>query len=149
MSRIIAKVESERHGLQRVLDRPLGTAEGRHDALGRAACILAEQMGASAIVTLTHSGQTARVLARYRPDPPVIALTLSAKTLRQLTLVWGVRGMTVEQLSTDSDAALQHLQEELLRTGLVQRGQYVVLLAGQPLFARGTTNFIKVERIGE
>jgi pyruvate kinase len=124
-------------------------AEGRHDALGRAACILAEQMNAAAIVTLTHSGQTARVLARYRPDPPLIALTLSTKTLRQLTLVWGVRGMTVERLSKDSDAALQSIQEELVRAGLVQPGQYVVLLAGQPLWARGSTNFIKVERIGE
>jgi pyruvate kinase len=149
MNRIIMKVESERHGLQGVLDRPLGMAEGRHDALGRAACILAEQMDAAAIVTLTHSGQTARVLARYRPDPPLIALTLSTKTLRQLTLVWGVRGMAVERLSTDSDAALQNIQEELVRAGVVQPGQYVVLLAGQPLWARGSTNFIKVERIGE
>ncbi|HEX9006745.1 MAG TPA: pyruvate kinase, partial [Bacteroidota bacterium] len=147
MNRIITRVETEHHGLQRVLDRPLDSAENRHDALGRAACILAEQMSAAAIVTLTHSGQTARVLARYRPDPPLVALTLSAKTLRLLSLVWGVRGMVVEQLSAGSDAALQQIQERLAHAGLVQRGQYVVLLAGQPLFARGSTNFIKVERI--
>ena len=147
MNRIIVRVEADQHGLQRVLDRPLDSAENRRDALGRAACILAEQMNAAAIVTLTHSGQTARVLARYRPDPPLVALTLSAKTLRLLSLVWGVRGMMVGQLSAGSDAALQQIQEELARSGVVQRGQYVVLLAGQPLFARGSTNFIKVERI--
>ena len=105
-------------------------------------------MNAAAIVTLTHSGQTARVLARYRPDPPIVALTLSAQTLQGLSLVWGVRGMTVEGLSEDSDRALQQIQEELVRAGVAASGQYVVLLAGQPMFARGSTNFIKVEKIG-
>jgi pyruvate kinase len=147
MNRIILKVESERHGLQRVMDRPLDSAESRHDALGRAACVLAEQMKSAAIVTLTHSGETARVLARYRPDPPIVALTLSTKTLRMLNLIWGVRGMAIQSLSADSDAALQQIQEHLLRQGVVRRGEYVVLLAGQPLFARGSTNFIKVEMI--
>jgi pyruvate kinase len=87
------------------------------------------------------------VLSRYRPEPPVIALTLSPKVLRMLNLFWGVRGLVFESLSADSDAALQQIQERLVREGLVRRGDSVVLLAGQPLFARGSTNFIKVERV--
>jgi pyruvate kinase len=124
------------------------TVENRHDALGRSACVLADQMRAAAIVTVTNSGQTARVIARYRPDPPIIAVTDSARTLRSLGLVWGVRGLIIENLGDDSDSALARVQERLTASGLVKRGEYIVLLAGQPFFARGSTNFIKVEKIG-
>jgi pyruvate kinase len=121
--------------------------EGQHDALGRAACILAEQMSAAAIVTVTHSGETARVLARYRPDPPIIALTVSPKPLQMLTLVWGIRGMVMEGLGADSDEALRKIRERLVQAQMVRKGDFVVLLAGQPLFEQGSTNFIKVEKI--
>ena len=109
--------------------------------------MLADHLEAAAIVTLTHSGETARVLSRFRPDPPIIALTLASRTLRMLNLFWGVRGFVIDGLSADSDAALQQIQERLVKEGAVRRGDSMVLLAGQPLFARGSTNFIKVERI--
>jgi len=147
MNRIAVKVESEQMGGQIPVPVPEDATENRHSALGRAACMIADQMKAAAIVTLTHSGETARVLSRHRPEPPVIALTLSSKVLRMLNLFWGVRGLVIESLSADSDAALQQIQERLVREGLVRRGDFVVLLAGQPLFARGSTNFIKVERV--
>ena len=148
MGRIIRKVESEMPGRRRVAAETKAGIADRHDALGRSACMLAEQMRAAAIVTVTNSGQTARVIARYRPDPPVIAVTDSARTLRSLAVVWGVRGMVVENLGVDSDSSLARVQEKLLAEGVVRRGEYVVLLAGQPFFARGGTNFIKVEKIG-
>ncbi|MGA9121566.1 MAG: pyruvate kinase [Bacteroidota bacterium] len=148
MNRIVVKVESERSGVTGTIPVPRDAVENRHDALARAACVLADQLKAAAIVTLTYSGQTARVLSRYRPDPPIIGMTLAPKTLRMLNLFWGVRGVVIENLGADSDAALQQIQEKLLQEGLVQRGDSVVLLAGQPMFARGSTNFIKVERIG-
>jgi pyruvate kinase len=148
MNRIVLRVEEERRGRRMGLRATDEKVETRHDALGRAACILADQMDAAAIVTLTHSGQTAKVLSKYRPDPPIIALTLGETTLRRLSLVWGVRGFVMEHLPADSDAALQQIQERLIHEKIVQRGQYVVLLAGQPLFAYGSTNFIKVERVG-
>ena len=148
MERIILKVESEHTARTRLPDRAHGIVENRHDALGRAACVLAEQMKASAIVTVTNSGQTARVLSRYRPECPVVAITDSERTLRQLSIVWGIRGMLVDNLGGDSDRALQAVQERLVSSGVVRHGEYVVLLAGQPFFARGSTNMIKVERIG-
>lgn len=147
MNRIILKMESEQHRLQRVLARPLAAVKGRHDALGRAACILAEQMDAAAIVAVTHSGQTARVLSRYRPDPAIFAITMSSRVLRQLNLAWGVRGIKISDLDVNSDRALEQVQARLLKVGAAKPGEYVVLLAGQPLFARGSTNFIKVERV--
>ncbi|HTO93930.1 MAG TPA: pyruvate kinase [Bacteroidota bacterium] len=148
MDRIIRKVESEKPVRRRLAAEAKPGVADRHDALGRAACLLAEQMRAAAIVTVTNSGQTARVIARYRPDPPIVAITDSARTLRSLALVWGVRGMVVENLGDDSDRSLARVQERLLAAGVVRRGEYVVLLAGQPFFARGGTNFIKVEKIG-
>jgi len=146
MSRIIQKVESEHVGPQRELDR-LGVVESRLDALGRAACVLAEQMNAAAIVTVTHSGQTARVISRYRPRPKIIAITDRVKIRRRLNLIWGVQGVVIENLKEDSDIVVRKIQEYLLHSGLVTRGEYVVLLAGQPFFAQGSTNFIKVEKI--
>jgi len=104
-------------------------------------------MNAAAIVTVTHSGETARVIARYRPRPKIIAITDRTKILRRLNLVWGVHGMVIEELIDDSDKALQKIQERLVNSDLVRRGEYVVMLAGQPFFARGSTNFIKVEKI--
>jgi pyruvate kinase len=148
MARIIRKVESERLGKRKQIMDSRTAVENRHDALGSAACVLADQMRAAAIVTVTNSGHTARVIARYRPDPPIIAVTDSVRTLRSLALVWGVRGLIVENLGDDSDSALARVQERLVASGLVKRGEYIVLLAGQPFFARGSTNFIKVEKIG-
>jgi pyruvate kinase len=147
MNRIILKAESvlrERPSSMRWHEMLAGD---QHDAIGRAACLLAEQMRAAAIVTVTRSGQTARVLARYRPDPPIIAITDTEKTLRTLNLVWGIQGMVMPSLGTDSDKALADIRQRLVDSGAVQHGDNVVLLAGHPFFARGSTNLIKVERI--
>jgi pyruvate kinase len=147
MERIIRTVESEHYGTQRILDHAHHGVTSRHDALARAACVLAEQMNASAIVCVTHSGETARVVSRYRPWTRIIAITDRAKIMRRLNLIWGVHGLVIENLEQDSDKALKHIQERLLNSGLIQRGEYVVVLAGQPFFARGSTNFIEVEKV--
>ncbi len=147
MDRIIRKVEAEHLGTHRILDHPHTGVSSRHDALGRAACVLAEQMHAAAIVCVTHSGETARVLSRYRPRTRIIAITDRIKILRRLKLIWGVHGIVVESLERDSDKAVRQIQDKLLNLGLIQRGEYIVLLAGQPFFARGSTNFIEVEKV--
>jgi pyruvate kinase len=121
--------------------------EGRVDALGRAACVLAQQMNAAAIVVVTRSGETARVISRYRPRTPLLAITDSAKILRRLGLVWGIRGIVAEGLDDNSDTALLRIQQRLLASGLIHAGEYIVILGGQPFLARGSTNFIKVTRI--
>ncbi|MBX2992983.1 MAG: pyruvate kinase [Bacteroidetes bacterium] len=147
MHRIITKVESEQLNTQRILDHIPHGVSSRHDALGRAACVLAEQMNASAIVCVTHSGKTARVVSRYRPRTRILAVTDRSKIMRRLNLIWGVHGIAIDTLEQDSDKALKQIQERLLNLGLIQRGEYIVLLAGQPFFARGSTNFIEVEKV--
>jgi len=147
MDRIIRKVEAEQVSAPRMLESAYRGVSSRHDALGRAACVLAEQMNAAAIVCVTHSGETARVLSRYRPRTRIIAITDRAKILRRLNLIWGVHGIVLESLAQDSDKAVLQIQQRLLSLGLIQRGEYMVLLAGQPFFARGSTNFIEVEKV--
>jgi pyruvate kinase len=148
MNRIILRAEAEQ-GLPGRRPSPLETTvSNRHEALGQAACMLAQQMHAAAIVAVTRSGQTARVLSRYRPSPKIIAVTADARTLQMLGLAWGVRGLVIPDLDDDSDKALHRIQERLAAGGWVRPGEYVVLLGGQPFLARGSTNFIKVEKIG-
>jgi pyruvate kinase len=147
MERIIQRVESEHIGPAHALESAFGGVESRHDALGRAACVLAEQMNAAAIVAVTRSGETARVVSRYRPRTSIVAITDRTEILRRLNLIWGIHGMLIERLNDDSDTTLQKIQESLVKSGLVQRGQYVVLLAGQPFLAQGSTNFVKVEKV--
>lgn len=108
----------------------------------------AEAVGAAAIITATASGRTARGIARYRPHTPIIAVTTSYTTMRQLVLSWGVipiysgRVSTTDQIVTDSvDLASE--------TGLVKDGDYIILTAGIANNLPGTTNLMLVERIGD
>jgi pyruvate kinase len=147
MDRIIQRVEEERAQSERSHEGEVEVMASRHDALARAACVLGEQMNATAIVAVTNSGQTARALAKYRPTLPIVAITDRPQTLRRVAILWGVRGMLMSALGVESDKALQTIQEQLLISGIVKKGDYVVLLAGLPFFARGSTNIIKVEKI--
>lgn len=148
MDRIIQRIEQERAESGRSRESEVEVMANRHEALARAACVLAEEMDATAIVAVTNSGQTARALAKYRPNLPIVAVTDRPQTLRRVAILWGVRGLLLSGLGVESDKALQTIQEHLLSSGIVKKGDYVVLLAGLPFFARGSTNIIKVEKIG-
>ncbi len=147
MERIIRKVESELLHVSKVAEHISEGVVSRHDALARAACVLAEQMSAAAVVCVTHSGETAKSVSRYRPRTRIFAITDRPKIARRLNLIWGVHGVVLENIEEDSDKALKNIQEKLVNSGLIQRGEYIVILAGQPFFARGSTNFIEVEKV--
>ncbi len=118
-----------------------------YDPLSRAACILADQLRATAIVVLTHSGTTAFHVAKFRPPSRIIAVTDRDKILRRLNLVWGIRGLIVEELKKDTDIAFRQIQRDLLKQGLVSKGDTVVMVAGIPLFEGHPTNTIKVDTV--
>jgi pyruvate kinase len=147
MTRIINNIEthasSTRMGDGSVKDGD----HGHQAALGRAACVLAEQIGAAAIVAVTQTGSTARIVARYRPRTPIIAVTTSPATLRRLNLVWGVQEVMAENVHQDSDRTLRAVEARLAEEGILHDGDSYVLIAGQPLFAGGGTNMIKVEKM--
>ena len=146
MTRIINNVETHAGRAHRLESRPVHYGGDRHDALGEAACVLAGQIAAAAIVAVTQSGMTARIVAHHRPRTPIVAVTNSVSTLQRLNLVWGVHSLLVDQRYPDSDSTLRAVEDRLVMEGLLKRGDMYVLIAGQPLFAGGGTNFIKVER---
>jgi pyruvate kinase len=146
MSRIIIKTE-EQVLFRRKFDPDNLPSTHAYDPLCKAACILAENLKASAIVTLTHSGSTAIHLAKFRPPARVIAVTDRQKIMRRLNLVWGLQGLMVGDLRKDTDATFRKIQEQLLAKGFIRRGETVVMLAGIPLFEGHPTNTIKVDQV--
>ena len=117
------------------------------NAISHATCTTAHDLGAAAIITLTCSGHTARMVSKFRPNCPIIAATTSQKVLRQLNLSWGVAPVMSEE-RTNSDELFDHSIDVALKTGIVKNGDVVVITGGVPLGRSGTTNILKVQLLG-
>jgi pyruvate kinase len=112
-------------------------------AISRSACELADSIGAAAIVTTTASGATARLVARLRPKSPILAITSSQAAARQLALSWGVTPAVTEP-AVDSETMAASVRGAIRASGLGRPADRVVVTAGLPLGASGTTNLIRV-----
>ena len=112
------------------------------EAIADAACALARDIGAAAIVACTQSGSTARRIARHRPSQPVLALTPLLLTYRRLALVWGVVPVHVG-MPGSTDEAMARVPAIALETGLVRPGDSIVITAGIPMGTAGSTNSIR------
>jgi pyruvate kinase len=99
-----------------------------------------------AVVVVTKSGFTARIVSSHRPGVPIVALTDELRTYRQLALVWGVVPVLLEPQATD-EAMTRIGLETVQRHGLAKTGDRVVVTAGVPFGAAGTTNLLKVETV--
>ncbi|HUN66063.1 MAG TPA: pyruvate kinase [Bacteroidota bacterium] len=146
MNRIIVSAE-EQILFRRKFDPDALPSTHPYDPLSKAACSLAENLRAAAIVTLTHSGSTAIHIAKFRPHARIIAVTDRQKIMRRLNLVWGLKGLIVGNLRKDTDESFRKIQEQLLREGLIRHGETVVMLVGIPLFEGHPTNTIKVDEV--
>ncbi len=145
MDRIAVEVEAaspQLYQAPRHHDRRLGIAE----AVAAAACRLSHDLRAKAIVVITRSGRTAQLVSKNRPAEPIVALTENEAVARGLCLWWGVHPVVIE-FREDTDAMLVHAEEELLRRGLVEPGDVLVVTGSAPIIARGRTNFVKVHRV--
>jgi pyruvate kinase len=116
------------------------------DSVAHASCVLAHHLGVSAIVAPTQSGQTARCLSRFRPRTPILALSPQPTTVRRLTLVWGCMPRLVPS-PRDTDDMIELAAETVLETGLVEKGETVVITAGQPVWVAGSTNMLRVKTL--
>ena len=112
-------------------------------AIGRSACLLAGDLRASAIVAGTASGSTARIVSRFRPACPVLGLTPSRQTQRQLTLSWGVDPAMVAPFST-TEEIFDLAEAWSLEHEIAESGDRLVVTAGVPVGTPGTTNLLKV-----
>ncbi|MEN9723180.1 MAG: pyruvate kinase [Pseudomonadota bacterium] len=108
---------------------------------------IANHVGAVAIACLTHSGIAARALAKYRPYTPIVAIMDNERQLRRLAFVWGVRGVIIPKIVATDDLFAM-VDNTLLGHQLAQNDDFVVVTAGIPTLRRGTTNMIKVHKIG-
>ncbi len=117
------------------------------EAIGQAACRVAEALGAAAILAFTQTGQTAALVAKYRPRLPIFAVTPSPIVLRQLSLYAGVYPHRVD-IEGDTEAQIRAVEATILATGLLQRGDVVIITMGSPVSGPGTTNLLKAHRLG-
>ncbi len=118
------------------------------EILADAAYHSARSANVAAIVVMTTSGSTARLIARYRPPVPIYAFTNSEVVARQLSLIYGVR-VLVTPTEPTTEQMLTVMDRTLLERGLLKARDTVILVAGQPMWRSGTTNMMILHRIGE
>ena len=124
----------------------LAPAPSINDAITHTSCLTAKDLNAVAILTATASGHTARMIARFRPECPVVALTMHEKVRRQLALSWGVVPVLTGEV-TSTDRIMAMACEVAVKEGLVKKGDTVVITAGVPLGRAGETNLLKAHII--
>ena len=142
MSRIALRAEDDINYLSRLKSREPNIKPNITDGISHSACLMAGDLNATSIVTVTKSGRTARMISKYRPQSPIVGGSLSEKVCRQLSLSWGVIPLLIEE-KQDADELFDHALERAKEEGLVEEGDTVVLTAGVPLGIAGTTNLIK------
>ena len=145
MARIIESTEE--HGLDRI--RPLGTKpHTMGGAVSAAAVEIGELLGAKYLITFSQSGDTAKRMSRIRPRIPMLAFTPEAHTRSRLSLAWGIETILVP-MARHTDQMAQQVDKSLLDSGRVQEGDLVVIVAGSPPGIPGSTNALRVHKMGD
>ena len=116
------------------------------NAISHATCTTAMDLNAAAIITVTMSGFTAEMLARYKPTCPIIACSIEPQVCRQANLLWGVRPLHIKKEDTAEDLFNDAVRESLA-AGYIKKGDVVVITAGVPLGISGKTNMIRVVEV--
>ena len=114
------------------------------NAICDAACTTADDMNATAIITVSESGYTARLCSKFRPSVPIVAATPKEKTYHQLALSWGVYPV-LALYQNDADTLLRHAVDCAKMIDIVHKGDRVVITSGEAVKSSGNTNLLKVE----
>ena len=147
MVRIAVRTEQDINYLQRFRQRHTLCNPDVTNAISHATCTMSVDLNASAIITVTKSGRTSLMVSKYRPVSPIVGACLTEKVYRQMGLFWGVTPLLIEE-KTSADDLFEHAVDATEASGLVTKGDVVVLTAGVPLGVSGTTNLIKVQVVG-
>lgn len=143
MARIAERAEKDIDYISRFSRRNDNVKEDVTTAISHACCTTAIDLEAAAIITVTMSGFTASMVARYQPACPVIGCTVDKKVFRQLGLVWGVQPLLINR-EDSAEKLFDSAVEASKKAGFVQTGDRVVLTAGVPLGISGKTNMLRV-----
>ncbi|WP_123390931.1 pyruvate kinase [Nocardioides aurantiacus] len=145
MARIISSTENhELHHMAAIDWQP----RTRGGVIAKAAAEVAERIGAAYLVAFTQSGDSARRLARYRGAIPVLAFTPEARVRSQLSMTWGVETFKTDAVE-HTDEMVRQVDEQLLKIGRVAEGDLVVIIAGSPPGIPGSTNALRIHRMGD
>lgn len=147
MVRIATRTEQDINYLQRFRQRRTMCNPDVTNAISHATCTMAGDLSAAAIVTVTKSGRTARMISKYRPNCTIIGECLTEKVCRQLNLEWGVEPILITE-EQDASQLFEKAVDVAETAGFVSKGELVVLTGGVPLGVSGTTNLIKVQVAG-
>ena len=148
MSRIARRAEEALDFEKLLSDSEKYVEKNVTDAISFATCHTAQELGAAAILTLTESGQTARMVAKHRPSAPIIAVTPGHGVAARLKLTWGVVPVLCPPAETTDEMFLSATRTAQ-QAGLIHDGDLVVFTAGVPIGVSGTTNLLRVETVGE
>lgn len=145
MAKVIEHVE------QRALDKLIKLAPQNRVSVARAltasAIQVGEFIGAKYLIAFSETGRSARLMARHRSQIPILTYTPLPKVLRQLSLIWGVTPYLVGEVH-HTDEMVDQVDSDLLAHGLAQQGELVVIVAGVPPGIPGTTNGMRVHKVG-
>ena len=147
MSAIAERTEQEGHYLRGRLMAPNTGKISVSDATAHAACLTAKDVNAAAIVTVSESGTTARLLSKYRPQQPIIACVMKEQVQRQLSLSWGITSLMMP-LAHSTDELIEMSTALAKENGFLHNGELAVVTAGVPVGISGTTNMIKIHMVG-
>ncbi len=147
MVRIATRTEQDINYLQRFRQRRTMCNPDVTSAISHATCTMAGDLSAAAIVTVTKSGRTAKMISKYRPNCTIVGECLTEKVCRQLNLEWGVEPVLIAE-EKNADMLFEKAVDVAEATGFVSKGDIVVLTGGVPLGVSGTTNLIKVQVAG-
>jgi len=146
MARIALRAEADINYIKRFKERPPDTVSDVTNAISHATCTSAHDLGAAAILTVTKSGRTARMISKYRPNCPIICCTTSHSVRRRLNMSWGVIPLVIEE-AHNTDELFERAVEAGEQAGYLQSGDLVVMTAGVPLGISGSTNLMRVHMV--
>lgn len=147
MARIAMRTEEDINYISRFEHRSVKEQKDVTSAISHATCTTAHDLGAVAILTVSKTGQTARMISKFRPACPIISGSTEPKVLRQMNLSWGVIPVPVEE-KRSTDDLFEHIAKVAEDHGYVKSGDLAVITAGIPLGVAGTTNMLKVHLVG-
>jgi pyruvate kinase len=150
MARIVIAAEASREfevGEKRAPFRRSTEFDEFTDALAGAARYAAEEIDAKYIVVFTQTGFAARLMSKFRPRAPIVALTQSARVARRMNLLWGVHPFVLREVGEFHEQIVDRVDEFLLDRDLARPGDRLVILMGSPLYQRAKTNLLRVHRV--
>jgi len=148
MAKIALKTETSIDFKKNLEQEKLCSTKNVTDAISYSTCSAAHSLDAAAIITITKSGHTSRMVSRHRPNCPTIASTPLKKVYNQLAVIWGVIPV-LSSVAETTDEIFQKAVDDAKSTGLLKNGDLVIITGGMPVGISGTTNMIKIHIIGD